>query len=235
VLLDACRAVDSTTDAYVAWSTALELVATSAHPRIAGVQIPLIDLLLARGAAIDGVNPGASTVASALANGCPEAARALVERGARVPNVAIAAGATRFDLVKQLVGPATKAELEKALVLAARYGSMEVVEYLLDRGVDIGASDGLTALHDAAGRADLEMTKMLIRRGAPLEKENSFGGTVLDSTLWFAYNTSPFDRAGRDYPAVIDILIAAGAKADLYPEMKGYIDEIYRRAGRQRG
>jgi ankyrin repeat protein len=118
--------------------------------------------------------------------------------------------------------------------MAARYGTLEIVEYLLDRGVDVAATDGMTALHNATGRADIEMTRLLIDRGAPLEKKNSFGGTVLDSTLWFAYNLDPFDRAGKDYPAVIDILLAAGAKADLYPKMQGYIDEIYRRGGRER-
>jgi hypothetical protein len=235
VLLDSGAEVDAVSDAYGGGSTALGLVATSTPPRIAGVQIPLIDLLLARGAAIDGVEPGASTVEAALANSCPEAARVLVDRGARVPNVSAAAGVGRLDLVKRLAETATRNELEKGLVMGARYGSSEIVEFLVDRGVDIEASDGLTALHHAAGRADLDMTRMLIQRGAPLEKKNSFGGTVLDSTLWFAYNTDPFDRAGRDYPAVIDILLAAGAKADLYPKMQGYIDEIYRRSGRERG
>ena len=92
----------------------------------------------------------------------------------------------------------------------------------------------MTPLHSAAGRADLAMTKLLIERGAPLERKNSFGGTVLDSTLWFAYNSVPEDLAGRDYPAIIDVLLAAGARDDLYPKMKEYIDEIYRRAGRER-
>ena len=56
----------------------------------------------------------------------------------------------------------------------------------------------------------------------------------MDSTLWFAYNSDPVDLAAKDYPAIIDVLLAAGAKEDLYPKMKQYIDEIYRRAGRKR-
>jgi hypothetical protein len=73
---------------------------------------------------------------------------------------------------------------------------------------------------------------LLISRGAPLEKENMFGGTVLDSTLWFAYNTDPRDMSNRDYAAVLDLLIAAGARTDVYPEMQEYIDEVYRRGRR---
>jgi hypothetical protein len=74
------------------------------------------------------------------------------------------------------------------------------------------------------------MTKMLIERGAPLEAKNTYGGTVLDGTLWFAHNSSPEDLAKRDYTAVINLLLAAGAKDDLYPEMKSHIEALRRRA-----
>ena len=234
VLLDAGAEVDAVSDSYGGGWTTLGLVATSAHPRVAGVQIPLMELLLERGAAIEGVRPDLTIVAGALANGCPEAAQALVERGARIDDVVTAASLGKIDLVKRIADKSSKTQLEKALVRAAAHGWRDVVEYLLGQGVDVAASHGETALHGAAGRADLEMTRMLIERGAPLEAKNRYGGTVLDGTLWYAYNVNPRDRAGRDYPAVIDILLAAGAKADVYPEMKGYIDEIYRRAGRER-
>jgi ankyrin repeat protein len=214
-------------------STALELVATSTPPRLAGVQIPLIDLLLQHGAAIDGLKPGSSTVTSALANNCPEAAEALVERGAKVKSVAEAAGVGGLDRVTHLADVATKEQLEKALVMAARYGRRDVLLYLLDQGVDVAASDGMTALHHAAGRADLDMVRLLINCGAPLEEKNTYGGTALDSTLWFAYNVDPAEFERRDYPAVINLLIAAGARTDLYPEMQEYISGVYR-AGEQR-
>jgi hypothetical protein len=230
VLLDAGAEVDAATEVYGGGSTALNLVATSTPPRLAGVQIPLIDLLLERGAAIDGVRPGDSTVRAALANNCPEAAVALVERGARVPDVVAAAGVGRLDLVTHLADVASKEQLERALIMGARYGCHEVVAYLLDQEVDVGASDGMTALHWAAGGGHLDMMKLLIARGAPLEKKNEYGGTVLDSTLWFAYNVRAEELARNDYPAVIDTLIAAGAKTDLYPEMQKFIDGVYRRA-----
>jgi hypothetical protein len=226
VLLDGGSEVDATSEAYGGGSTALGLVATSTPPRVAGVQIPLIDLLLERGAAIDGVKPGDSLVASALANDCPEAAAALVERGARIANVGVAASVGPLDLVKRLAARSSKEDLEKALRMAARHGTYDALEYLLGLGVDVAAPSGMSALHQASGRANLDMVKLLIERGAPLEMKNAYGGTVLDSTLWFAYHVSPAEFAGRDYPAVIDALIAAGARTDLYPEMKQYIDEV---------
>ena len=234
VLLDAGAEVDAATEVYGGGSTALGLVATSTPARRAGVQIPIIDVLLEHGAAIDGVKPGDSTVGAALANNCPEAAVALAERGAKVENVVVAAGVGRLDLVRRLAVGARQEHLERALIMAARYGRADVVTYLLDEGVDVAASDGMTALHWAAGGGDLEMIKLLIERGAPLEQKNVYDGTVLDSTLWFAYNVSRSEFEHNDYPAVIDALIAAGAKTDLYPEMQKHIDGVYRRAAKER-
>jgi hypothetical protein len=231
MLLDAGADVDAATEVYGGGSTALGLVATSTPPREAGVQIPIIDVLLEHGAAIDGVKPGDSTVRAALANNCPEAAEALVERGATVPNVIVAAGVGRLEMVKRLAAGATREQLEEALVMAARYGRRDVVEYLLDLGVDVGASDGMTALHWAAGGGHLDIVKILIKRGAPLEQKNVYGGTVLDGTLWFAYHVSPAEFAHNDYPAVINALIAAGARTDVYPEMRTHIQHALRRAG----
>jgi hypothetical protein len=230
VLLDAGAEVDAATEVYGGGSTALGLVATSTPPRRAGVQIPIIDLLLEHGAAIDGVKPGDSTVSAALANNCPEAAVALAERGAKLENVVVASGVGRLDLVRLLAEDATKEQLEKALIMAARYGRSDVVRYLLDTGVDVAASDEMTALHWAAGGGHLDLIKLLIERGAPLEKKNVYGGTVLDSTLWFAYHVTPEELAHNDYPAVIDTLIAAGARTDGYPGMQKHIQDVYRRA-----
>ena len=230
ILLDAGAEVDATSEAYGGGYAALGLVATSTPPRRAGVQIPLIDLLLSRGAAVDGLKPGESNVRSALANDCPEAAVALVDRGARVDDVVVAAGVGRLDLVRQLAGASSSKELERALITAARYGRREVAESLLDAGVDIAASDGMTALHWAAGGGQLALVRLLIGRGAPLEQQNEYGGTVLDGTLWFAHHVDAHEFAQRDFPAVIDALVAAGARADLYPEMRSYLDEVYRRA-----
>jgi hypothetical protein len=98
---------DATSKAYGGGWTALGLVATSTPPRQAAVQIPLIELLLERGAAIDDEREGSNIVMDALNNGCPEAARALADRGARIPHVIAAAGVGRPDLVERLAGGAS--------------------------------------------------------------------------------------------------------------------------------
>ena len=230
LLLDSGAEVDATSEAYGGDSTALGLVATSTPPRRAGVQIPLIDLLLERGAAIDGVRSGQSFVRDALANDCPEAARALAERGARIPGITAAAGIGRLDLVVQLAEDASERDLGKALIAAAGTSDgHDIVRFLLDRGVDVAAATGWTALHAATGGANPRTIDLLIRRGAPLETKNMYGGTVLGQAIWFAFHGDP--ARTKEHARVIDELIAAGARTDAYAEMERHIEEIRRRAG----
>jgi hypothetical protein len=100
---------------------------------------------------------------------------------------------------------------------------MDVVRFLLDSGVDVNASDGMTAMHNASAGGHLDLMQLLISRGADLEALNEYGGTVLSSTLWFAYNVNDREFAQRNFPRVIEFLIAAGARTDFYP---GLIEEI---------
>ena len=86
LLLDAGADVNAESEAYGGGSTTLGLAATSIHPEQAGVQIELLELLLARGAEIE--KPGLtgnqhSAVWGCLANGQGRAARFFADRGAR--------------------------------------------------------------------------------------------------------------------------------------------------------
>src|SRR3954468_4108646 len=69
LLLDRGADVNAESDAYAGRSLTLGLVATSVHPEAAGVQIELMELLLARGALIE-LHPG-EAVRACLANGRP--------------------------------------------------------------------------------------------------------------------------------------------------------------------
>src|SRR5579863_3999992 len=70
LLLEAGGEVDAVADIYEK-STTLGLVATSIHPKRAGVQIPLLELLLEYGAAVDGIAGIRTPLISALHNGRP--------------------------------------------------------------------------------------------------------------------------------------------------------------------
>ncbi|MBC6401850.1 MAG: ankyrin repeat domain-containing protein, partial [Ekhidna sp.] len=65
-----------------------------------------------------------------------------------------------------------------ALTRAARAGHVEVVKYLLDKGVDINQYSK-TALQLAAFRGHLAVVEELIRRGADVNKADVHGHTPL--------------------------------------------------------
>jgi len=76
LLLDAGADVNAESDAYSGRSTTLGLTATSWHPENAGIQLPLMELLIDHGAIIDGPD-GGSAVNGCLHNGRGEAAEFL--------------------------------------------------------------------------------------------------------------------------------------------------------------
>ena len=126
-LLDAGAEVDAESTAYGGGSTTLGLTATSAHPRLAGVQLALIDLLVERGAVIGPIDTKGSMARDCLANGCPEAAAHLLRLGAKPDNLYGAAALADVHAVQQLL-PKSKGKLrDHALVVAAQCDSLDVV------------------------------------------------------------------------------------------------------------
>ena len=85
MLLDAGAEPDALAYLYGGECTTLSMLISSAHPAEAGLQIPLVELLLDYGASPDGVGTGnwVSPVMTALAYGYIDAAEALVRRGAK--------------------------------------------------------------------------------------------------------------------------------------------------------
>jgi tetratricopeptide (TPR) repeat protein len=168
----------------------------------------LMELLLDRGAMIERI-PG-EAVRACLANGRPLAARFLAARGA-VLDFENASGIGDFDRVKELLASTSKEAIARAFVWACGYGYSDIVRFLLDFGVDPAASvgAGMTGLHLAAHEGHLDIIKLLLAHNAPLEVKNSYGGTVLDQTLWSAVN---HPRAA--HKEIVETLIAAGAKVE---------------------
>ena len=236
ILLKAGAKVDATAVVYRGACTALELVATSAPPLQAGVQKAVIETLLAYGAAVDGAPGGPGMIIQCMGNGCREAAELLAERGARL-TIESAAALGRLEVVRSFFNEdgslkpnATRDEMLSAFLWACMHGRHDVIEFLLQHGaeIDTQANLGQTGLHWAVITADLDTIRFLLKLGAPLEVRNVYSGTVLGQALWSAAHSGP----RKDYVAVIETLVAAGAKVpERHAPVNDRIDELLERFG----
>lgn len=123
--------------------------------------------------------------------------------------------------------PATMAE---ALSCACFLGRTRIAEFLVARGVDPSAGNktDLNGFHWAANRGNLETVEFLIRRNAPLEELNIYGGTVLGTAVWSAIH-----EPRPDHLAIIEALARAGAELDAVqlPTGNDQIDGLLQRLG----
>lgn len=225
LLLSAGAEVDAKADMYGGGATTLGLVATSIHPARAGELIPLLDRLIEAGASFDLPDEAGNQqyiVDGCLSNGRPEAAAYLSGRGAHL-DLEGAAGVGRLDVVEtffdaegQLKRTATRNQLGAALNWACEYGHAAVAEYLMDRGADPAESvNGMQALHMALLGGHLATIRLLIKRGAPLETRNRYGGTPLGMALWAIRHRDPvhtWPEKKIDNVGVIEALLTGGAE-----------------------
>jgi hypothetical protein len=242
VLLDAGADADAVAEAY-GQSTTLGLTATSIHPLRAGVLVPLLELLLARGASIDGAPGGWNIVNACLANGRKLGSEFIASRGARL-DLEGASGVGRLDLVESffhedgsLKPNATKKQMESGFIWACEYGRAEVADFLLDMGVDKNTyrQHKLTGLHWATASGDLNTVKAVLKHQPPLEARNVWGGTPLDGAIWAATESDPNDPVWpkADWVPIIEVLLDAGANVHAveYPTGHSRIDAMLRRYG----
>lgn len=207
-LLDAGADVRATAHCYDHDDTTLMLTATSMHPKNAGVMIPLLETLVAAGADVHHKEGRWPIVRACLANGQPEAAAWLAERGAAV-DLPGAAGMGRLDLVRSFVAAdgalkngATQKQLRDAWENASWYGETEVLRYLMDAGVDpaLANAEGATALHRAAYAGHVAAVELLLARGAPTgPTDQSYGTTPLGWArhAWKVDKKGPAERYAR--------------------------------------
>jgi hypothetical protein len=228
---------------YGGGDTVFGLAASSTHPQDAGVMAPLLEMLAKRGADVAGQPDNYSPLMAAITNHRPTAVDALEKLDAPIDNIITAASTGRVDLVEKFLledGTLTpegmlkqklpylsktpEEQIAAAFIFAGTYGRTEVLELMMQRGTDPSVMfDGFTALHWACGYGHLDAIELLLKHNAPLEIKNSYGGTVLDSTLWFIYEAP---AKGVDYQKIVRILLDAGARTDVYPEMQKWIDEV---------
>jgi len=240
ILLDAGAEVDAVTDAH-GKGTALGLTATSIHPVRAGVLIPLLELLLARGASVDGAPGGWNPLNACLANGRKLGSEFLADRGAKL-DLEGASGVGRLEIVKSffnqdgsLKDNATKTQMESGFIWACEYARAEVADFLLQMGVEKNTyrQFKLTGLHWAAASGDVDTVKVLLRHGAPLEAKNVWGGTPLASAIWAATESDPNDPVwpNADWVPIAELLLEAGANVHAveYPTGNSRIDAVLHR------
>jgi hypothetical protein len=175
-LLQAGAEPDALADMYGAECTTMTLLVSSNHPAEAGLQVPLIELLLSFGAALEGRGSrkwGAPLV-TALTFGMIDAANALARHGARIDLLAAAGLGRLGDAVSLL--PAADAEARhRALSLAAQHGRADIVGLLLDVGEDPnrynheGQHPHTTPLHQAVLGGHEATVRLLVARGARLD------------------------------------------------------------------
>ena len=184
-------------DSYV-----LDLLASSVHPYLAGVQPSLIKVLIDGGAKINGNENDDSPLGLALGFGYTGAAEMLYQLGDRVDNILFAAGLGLLDSIKEekdnpdflnykcntadRVGAFTWPPPElydpriNAMIYAAFRNRIDVVQYFIDQGLNPNCHTKMnqTPLHFAAYMGHIEMVKLLIDSGAKPDNQEDQWNSV---------------------------------------------------------
>jgi hypothetical protein len=190
-LLQAGAEPDAFANMYGVECTALSMLVSSDQPARAGLQGPLVELLLDFGAAIEGhgTRKWGAPLFTALAFGMRDAAQALARRGARV-ELSTAAGLGLMEDAVRLLPPADDEARHRALALAAQHGHAEIVRLLLDAGENPnrynpeGTHAHSTPLHQAALAGHQAVVRLLIERGARADiRDIVWQGTTLGWAL----------------------------------------------------
>ena len=208
-LLQAGAEPDALADMYGAECTTMSMLVSSSHPAEAGLQVPLVELLLDSGAEIEGrgTRTWGAPVFTALAFGMIGAAKVLAERGARI-DLPAAAGLGLADDAAGLLPSADAEARHRALALAAQHGQAQIVRLLLEAGEDPnrynleGNHAHTTPLHQAVLGGHEAVVRLLVEHGARLDiRDTIWQGTPLGWAL----------HGGKAHPHMADCLRSLGA------------------------
>jgi ankyrin repeat protein len=186
--------------------------------------VALADLFLAHGAAVDAKRAdGKTPYAVAVRSGSRELAALLRATGANPADVSpeddflgacmegdqARAGAllsVHPDLVRHLA-----ADGRGAVVQGVYERSEAAIRLMTGLGFDLSweSSWAGTPLHHAAWLGEAGLVRVLLDLGAPVDaKDRQFGSSALG---WTAHGSSNYSGAGADHPAVVSLLLDAGA------------------------
>jgi ankyrin repeat protein len=191
-LLEAGAEPDAGAGMYGGECTPMTLLVSSCHPANAGLQVPLVELLLDFGAAVEGrgTKKWGTPLFTSLAFGYPDAAEALARRGAQV-DLPAAAGLGHLEVVARLLPSAGAEARHRALALAAQHARVEIVRLLLDAGEDPnrfnpeGVHSHSTPLHQAVLTGQQPLVQLLVERGARLDiRDTVWQGTPLGWAIY---------------------------------------------------
>jgi ankyrin repeat protein len=208
-LLLAGAEADALADMYGVECTTMSMLVSSSHPAAAGLQVPLVELLLDFGAAIEGRGnrKWGGPLITAVTFGMRDAAEALVRRGARI-DLQAAAGLGLVDDTARLLPSADAEARHRALSLAAQNGHAEIVRLLLDVGEEPnrfnpqGNHPHSTPLHQAAVGGNEAVVRLLVARGARLD---------IRDTIWDATPLGWALHGGEPAAATAEFLRSLGA------------------------
>ena len=160
-----------------------------------------------------GMKPDAapSALATALDEGHPEVAKALIEAGANVDRALLSVAQNgNEDLLPLLLSRKPSQEgLSGALYLAAEGGHIKFVKRLLDVGLNPNDKwGGNVPLHGAAYGGQTETVTLLLDRGADVNEVDTGTGGNGETALHYA------SRSGENTVEIVTLLLRAGASAN---------------------
>ena len=174
---------------------------------------------------------GLTPLRSALRHGRDDVAGLLREAGA--------------DVTQVIPDDASAATVDPdVLCAAASRNDVELMLRLLEAGADPnapGGMDEMPPLHSACWRGHVSAARLLIARNANVHALNRYGSDALGTTLHGSVNCHdplggitmklPEEITHGDYPAVADLLIAAGARLPQRTAGSEAVQDVLRRAG----
>ena len=202
MLLEAGAEPDALAPMYGNKTTTLLMLVSSHHPAWAGVQADLTRLLCDYGANPNGIEDNGLPLATTITFRYLPAARALVEKGARVDHPVFAAVLGQLDRLQTLLDADLKPYydpfgkvitdrtevLNTALVAACIADARPVVEWLLEQGVSVDAramNEQPSGLHEAARVNNAELATYLLTRGAAAGQSDRDDMTPLHWAAWY--------------------------------------------------